>query len=105
MNVSGSFVATGQSAAFIPVPGPHVFLRGSGHFNVTIYGTFAGTVQLQRSFDAGTTWHTVSKDSSGSDAAYSAPISLVCLEPENNVQYRLNCSVYSSGTINYRLSR
>lgn len=104
--VSGSFTGTGQSDTFYPTPGaPFAFVRGSGYFNVTVYGTFTATVAVQRSFDAGATWHTVSQDATGADAAYTAPMSLVALEPEHGVVYRLNCTAYSSGTINYRMSR
>ena len=104
--VSGSFTGTGQSATFLPTPGaPFNYVRGSGYFNITLYGTFTATVVVQRSFDAGSTWHTVSQDATGADASYTAPMSLVALEPEHGTMYRLNCTAYSSGTVNYRLSR
>ena len=49
--VSGAFTATGNSPAFVPVSD---FTRKD--FNCSIWGTFAGTVQVQRSFDGGATW-------------------------------------------------
>lgn len=93
--VTGSFAATGQST-------PTVFYSA---FNVSIWGTFVGTIDLERSFDGGTTWIVCSIDSSGTPSSYSAPISLVATEPEHQVLYRLNCTAYTSGTANYRLSQ
>jgi hypothetical protein len=46
--VSGTFSATGNSADFIPNVGK---FNNSQQFNVHIYGTFVGTVLLERSFD------------------------------------------------------
>lgn len=77
----------------------------SGGFNLTIWGTFTGTVGLQRSFDEGATWHNVARDVYGNATAFSAPVSIGVFEPENGVRYRLNCTAYSSGTIGYRLSQ
>jgi hypothetical protein len=59
-------------------------------------------VQIQRSFDGGTEWLTrVDLVGNGS---YTTPISLVVAEPERGVLYRLACTAFTSGTINYRLS-
>lgn len=104
--VAGTFGSTGQSATFIPMPSsPFAHERGTGYFNFTLWGTFSATVQLERSFNAGTTWHAVSKDAAGLAASYTAPMSVVALEPEHGVVYRLNCTAWASGTVNYRLSR
>ena len=104
--VSGTFEATGQSASFVPQPpAPLGHEKGSGYFNLSIWGTYSATVKLQRSFDDGTTWMTVSQDSLGTEAAYTAPISAVALEPEQGVIYRLSCTAFASGVVNYRLSR
>ncbi|MEY3774316.1 MAG: hypothetical protein RLZZ129_1096, partial [Verrucomicrobiota bacterium] len=46
--MQGTFTGTGRSAAFIPKQG--------SAFNVSVWGTFSATVQMQRSFDNGTTW-------------------------------------------------
>ncbi len=88
--VTGSFTATGQSASFAPIAG-----RG---FNVSLWGTFTASVQLERSFDAGTTWLQAA-------TARTAPDSFVCVEPEAGVQYRLDCTSFTSGAINYRVSQ
>jgi hypothetical protein len=76
-----------------------------GKFNASIQGTFVGTVVIQRSYDNGSTWETVSKDASGSDASFTAPCSIVVEESEAGVQYRWNCTAYTSGTINTRISQ
>lgn len=92
--VTGSFTGTGQSATFTPGYG-----RG---FNVSLWGTFSGIVQLERNLD-GINWLPITA-SGYSYAAYSAPCSEIFEEDENGVLYRLNCASYTSGTINYRMS-
>lgn len=69
--------------------------------------TYSGTVEIERSFDGGSTWlpycwpgsTTLAKVTGG------APFSTTILEPELQVLYRVACSAYTSGTINYRLSQ
>jgi hypothetical protein len=92
--VSASFTATGQSAS----------ANFYGPFNVALWGTFVGTVQLQRSFDGGVTWLPASFDGQGDIASYTVPTSFVVNEPEHGVLYRLNCTAFTSGAINYRIS-
>ena len=85
--ISGSFAGTGSSKAV------HLFR----HFNLSLrYSQNAvATIELQRSFDSGTTWETTD--------TFTSSISTIALEPEKNVQYRINCSVHSAGTVDYRL--
>lgn len=68
---------------------------------------YVGTVQMERSFDGGNTWVVANIGGSGALAQYSAgtPVSLTFGEPEKQVLYRLNCTAYTSGTINYRFSQ
>lgn len=94
--VSGTFTGTGESASLAFGP------DGFGG-NVSLWGTFVGTVKVQRSFDGGTTWIDVT-DSNGLVYEYTGPASFRIDEPEKSVLYRLNCTAYTSGTINYRLS-
>jgi hypothetical protein len=75
-----------------------------GKFNVGLTGTWVGTVKLQRSYD-GTNWETLSKDANGSEASYTANCSMVVEEPEAGVQYRWNCTAFTSGTIATRISQ
>ena len=82
---TGTFGATGQSTA---VPGNELL-------TLSLSGFDSATVILQRSFDKGSTWKTVK--------SYTA-------DAEENIEtvnyrtlYRLNCTVWSSGTITYWL--
>ena len=71
--------------------------------------TWNGTVQLERSFDGGSTWVVCNIGSAGALAQYSGttvqPVSLTFGEPEKQVLYRLNMIAYTSGTVNYRISQ
>lgn len=96
---TGSMTSTGRSSD----TGIAVVAK-RGALNVTIWGTFSGTVQIERSFDGGSTWFVLDKDTSGTDLTFTAPQSVVIDEPENGVLYAVNCTNYVSGTINFRLS-
>jgi hypothetical protein len=97
MKIEGSFAATGQSSTFQPYAD-----RQNHAFNMSLWGTFVGTVQLERSFDKGSTWLPVT--ALGNSITFTGPCTEVFEEPEYCVTYRLNCTAYTSGTINYRLS-
>ncbi|MDO9334843.1 MAG: hypothetical protein Q7T61_00440 [Caulobacter sp.] len=97
--ISGTFTATGESENFVPASQ----LR-RGRFNISIWGTFTGTVEVQRSFDAGSTWIPVASPDLG-QLELTVPVSLSAEETEQGVRYRLACTAYTSGTINYRMSR
>lgn len=96
MLVTGSFTGTGQSAVGIPKPWDDK--KTTARFNLDLDGTFAATIDVERSFDGGTTWSFVKGQQ------HTVPVSQVLEEPEDNVQYRLNCSVFTSGQVDYRLS-
>lgn len=68
--------------------------------------TYVGSVQLERSFDAGLTWIVCNVGGQGALAVWNAgtPVSNVVGEAESCVAYRLNCTAYTSGTINTRIS-
>ena len=85
--LSGSFSGTGASGS----------VRLHGCFNLSLSGFGSGTIQAQRSFDDGSTWVTVE--------SFTSDVERLGKEPENKVLWRLNCSAYTSGTINYRISR
>ena len=67
---------------------------------------YSGTIEIERSFDGGSTWmpvclpntFTAAKQTSG--AAFTTTL----FEPELGVLYRVACTAYTSGTINYRIS-
>lgn len=98
VELTGNFTATGESE--------WVALRGD--FNMNLMGG-EGTVQLERSFNGGAGSFTVSKNTDGDPASYvltaNQEISLSGNEPESGVLYRLACTAYTSGTINYRISQ
>ena len=69
-----------------------------GDFNVSVSGTWAGTVTVQRSFD-NSTWVDVE--------AFTANFERIGLEPETTVYYRVGFKTaeYTSGTATVRISR
>lgn len=99
--VTGTFVATGSSAPFSPENS--VGNGVSAPFNMSLWGTFVGTIYIERSFDNGATYLPIT--ALGSSVTFSAPASEVFEEPEAGVLWRLRCSAYTSGTVNYRLSQ
>lgn len=64
-------------------------------YNMSVWGTFNATVELQRSFDDGATWLIAKTVTDGFEG--------VGVESESKVLYRFEVSNYSSGVINYRL--
>ena len=97
-SVSGTFTAISNSAA----------LEVIGEFNVLISGGI-GTVAVQRSFDNGSTWYTISQDAAGAAASYTTgggvAFNGVVEEREADILYRLSCTSYTSGTVTYRISQ
>lgn len=70
-----------------------------GYFNISIQGTWDGTVTAQRSFDGGSTWYDVS--------TWTANTEEYGFEPERSVQYRAGIKLgeYTSGQADIRLSQ
>lgn len=64
-------------------------------YNLSVWGTFVATVQLQRSFDNGMTWLIVK--------SVTTPYEGVGIEVEAKVQYRIAVTQFTSGKIEYRL--
>lgn len=94
-SVKGALSAAGASEIFKPT-------HAEG-FNVSLWGVFVGTVQVERTFDQGATWLPLTD--LGSPVTFAAPCTEVLDEPEPGVAYRVNCTSYTSGTINYRISQ
>jgi hypothetical protein len=83
--------------------GTAVGLRGS--LNASASGG-AGTVQIERSFDGGATWHTVYIATTLLSWALNGnAASIVLNEPEDQVKYRWNCTAYTSGSLVCRLGQ
>lgn len=101
LNITLAF-PPGQSAAGV--------LAGVDNAAQFTGGAWAGSVQLERSFDGGATWLIAGMGGGGQGAIYNGgaqngvAVSIVVSEPERNVLYRLNCTSYASGVIAYRLS-
>lgn len=97
--VTGTFTSTGGGLPFLPVAGRD--------FNVTVFGTYSGSITLERSFNydvddpSSATWIEVV---SNSTRLLVGP-SFIWNEPEYYVIYRLRCTDFTSGTINYRISQ
>lgn len=81
-----------------------------GAFNLAMWGTFTGTILVEKTYDGGTTWVPVAQDVAGTPASYSlaltaSGINLTLCEIETQVAWRIRCTAYTSGTLNYRLSQ
>lgn len=95
----GAFSAIGNSPLIVP----RADLSITG-FNASAWGIFVGTVQLQRSFDQGSTWLPLTASGVGI-STWTAPFSEKITEVESGVLYRLACTAWTSGTLNYRISQ
>lgn len=100
----GAFV-TGVSGTTITLSDAATATAASGVAVSFLDAAFSATVRLVRSFDGGATYHPVAINTNGDPAEYTANASIVVREPEQDVLYRLECYVYSSGTIGYRISK
>lgn len=102
--VTGTFVATGNGSTFTPAAGKA--------FNLTIYatgGTAPGsslnaTVYLARSTDGGTVYLPMTAAGTGI-FSFTTLANESLYESQTGVIYRLVCSSYASGTVNYRFSQ
>jgi hypothetical protein len=68
---------------------------------------YVGTVQTEVSFDGGSTWIVDSIALSGTLAQFTAgtPVNIRFGEPEREVYRRLNCTAFTAGPINFRISQ
>ena len=87
--VTGTFTSTANSAALEV---------NRGYFNISISGTFSSSIQLQRSFNQGTTWLDVGSAITGASEQ-------VIHEPEAGVQYRFENTWTSGTSVIYRISQ
>ena len=94
--LTGTFTATGRSAVF-------TLDQNSIQFNMTLWGTFSATIRPERSFDKGVTWHPIT--ALGTTLDFTGPCSETFEEYEDAAIYSLNCTSFSSGTVNYRISQ
>lgn len=76
-----------------------------GWFSLNIYGSFNATIQVERSPDNGTTFLPVAIDPTGTYAIYTVPVSLNGFSPDTGIQFRLNCTAFTTGPVNFRLTQ
>lgn len=99
--VEGAFTATGQSPVFMPATDKPFSIALSD------VGGAVASAQLEKSFDGGTTWCLLYAGGvqlkvwsyTGTNIAESYE------ESEAGVLYRLNCTAFTSGQLDYRLSQ
>jgi hypothetical protein len=102
--VTGTFTATANGAVFTPIAGRP--------FNLTIYATggtapasaLNATVYLARSIDGGITYLPITA-AGGGIFSFTALANETLFEAQTGVRYRLICSSYTSGTVNYRFAQ
>lgn len=97
-------LSAAQIAAILTGADAAALLTGNGIFPTC-------TVEVQRSFDGGSTWVTAGIGGGGQPASYAFGasgitnmVSFVAAEPELQVAYRLVCTAFTSGRLDYRLS-
>jgi hypothetical protein len=95
---AGSLTATGRGNVLLPI------LPSGNGFNVSVTGTFVGSVQLEWSFDGGATWSPLSY-ATGQTITWTTPAGMTFINWGRGILYSINCTAYTSGTINYRLSQ
>jgi hypothetical protein len=74
-----------------------------GEFNLSLSGTFTGSVQLERSVDGGITYQPIT--SFGMPFIFTTKCEETFNEPQPGVFYALNCTALSSGTIGFRMGQ
>lgn len=84
--IDGTFTGTGASE--------EVDIQGT--FNVSLSGFGTATVAIERSFD-GSTWRSIESFSSNAERRG--------FETESGIKYRGNCTSYTSGSIQLRVSQ
>lgn len=75
--------------------------QAAENFQWEIHGTFVGTVELQLSYDAGSTWSAYAVLSSTSSATTAETV--FDNDTGQDVSLRVRCTDYTSGTISYSL--
>lgn len=105
-----TFSGTSGTLAFAPGYTNANVITGSDTAAIVAPVAWAGTVWLERSFDGGQTYLVYGLGGAGQGAIYvgatvaGQAVSIVAAEPEKGVLYRLNCVLFTSGVINYRIS-
>lgn len=101
---AGVVAGTNVTLAFPPGHTNAEVVTGADAAAVFGPAAWVGSVALQRSFDGGSTYVTCGLGPTGTAGVFTDNASIVAVEPEKGVLYRINCTAYTSGTINYRIS-
>lgn len=96
--IAGDSGALSSAAA-----GPWIVMP-PGDFNMQLSGTFVATVVVECSLDGGTTAVPVC-DESGAPVLYSTPGNRVGQSVESDTLVRVRVATWTSGTVNWRVSR
>ncbi len=94
-SVNGTFVSTGSSST--------LEIQSSRTYDFTTERTWNGTLKLERSYDAGSTWLDASRIFA-INTINDGQIHYIDEETIANAIYRVTCTVYNTGTIGYTLS-
>ena len=84
--------------------GEWVPMPGGRAVNVWVSGTFTASWQLQASYDGGATALPVAVGGLGYEGPYTQRLKGWTYEQEANVLYRVACTAYTSGAIDWRIS-
>ena len=90
--VSGTFSANGNS--------DNLAIERGGQWKVVSHGTWSGTITVERSYDAGTTWEYVTGGSYVNDGNIIA----TGRETQQDAVYRAKMTGYASGSCKYNLN-
>lgn len=97
VQASGTLSSATAGAGVLPV-------RRDDAINISVWGTFVGSVRPERTFDAGANWLPLTY-ADGSTIVWTTPATMSFDESERGVLYRVNCPAYTSGTISWRISQ
>lgn len=96
--VSGTFTGTGQSATIEVKDKCNVVIDANGA---------TATVAIERQLPGEAGFTVISRDGAGNPASYAVAtldFNGTIEETEGGATYRLNCTAYTTGTVNFRLS-
>lgn len=93
--VTGTASGVSQSGTYRP--------NQDAAFNVSVRGTWTGSVNLERSFDEGSTWFICSADGAGTPCTYTSNFSIIVDNPVGGTVFRLNFTALSAGTAPYEI--
>jgi hypothetical protein len=105
MLLQGAGLLTDTDVPFTGVSVSNGIVLSYGWFSLNIWGSFTATVQVERSPDNGITFLPVAIDPTGTYAIYKVPVSLNGFSPDTGVQFRLNCTAFQTGPVNFRLTQ